>query len=228
MHERLAELRDEISRCRICRDNPVGAPLPHEPRPVLQVSSTARLLICGQAPGVRVHNSGIPFNDPSGDRLRDWLGIGRDVFYDQSRIAIVPMGFCFPGLDARKADLPPRRECRSAWHGRLFELMPQVELILLVGAYARDYHFDRFKIAPRPKSMTETVKSWRCFEGRSPRLFPLPHPSWRNSGWLKRNPWFEDEVLPGLRQDVAGLLDVRTSAAAMARNTNFLQVPEKP
>lgn len=180
---------------------------------MLQVSSTARLLICGQAPGLRVHDSGIPFNDPSGDRLRDWLGIDRNIFYDQSRVAIAPMGFCFPGYDARKADLPPRRECRKTWHDRLFVLMPQVELILLVGVYARDYHFDRLAISPRHKSMTETVKAWRGYLGGSPRLFPLPHPSWRNSGWLKRNPWFEAEALPQLRLLTTQLLNAGASGA---------------
>ena len=197
----------EIEACRICRDQPRGSPLPHEPRPVLRVSSTARLLIAGQAPGTRVHASGIPFTDPSGDRLRDWMGIGGEVFYDNSRVAIIPMGFCFPGLDARKADLPPRAECRTAWHDRLMAAMPQVETILVIGNYARDYHFERLGLTEYKKAgLTEIIQCWRDFSRRKPLVIPLPHPSWRNSGWLKKNPWFEIELLPVLRAEVARLL----------------------
>jgi len=177
--------------------------LPHEPNPVVRISSTARLCVAGQAPGIRVHESGVPFDDPSGDRLRQWMGIAKDVFYDSARLAIVPMGFCFPGYDAKKSDLPPRKECALKWHDRVYSLMPQIELILVVGQYAQKYHLG----GARKKSLTETVANWReTFEvERKPKYLPLPHPSWRNSGWLKKNPWFETDVLPVLRQEVARL-----------------------
>eukprot|EP00913_Durusdinium_trenchii_P008250 g7747.t1 len=187
-------LQRAIAACRICRERPLGGPgreLPHEPRPVVVISSTARLLIAGQAPGLRVHESGLPFNDASGNRLRDWMGVTRDEFYDASRIAIVPMGFCFPGYDARGSDLPPRRECAPAWRSRVMAAMPQIETVLVIGQYAAAWHLG----ARRRPSTTETVRNWRDYfmVNQGPRILPLPHPSWRNSGWLKRNPWFEDE-----------------------------------
>ena len=201
----IARLQAGIDACRICRDSPAAgrAPLPHEPRPVCVASATARVLVSGQAPGTRVHASGRPFTDPSGDRLRRWLGIGEGIFYDASRVAIVPMGFCFPGLDARGADLPPRPECAARWHDSVMEAMPQVELVLAIGRHAQRYHLGG---RCRP-SLTATVAAWRdVFEaGESRRVLPLPHPSWRNSGWLKRNPWFERELLPFLRAEVARL-----------------------
>jgi len=202
--EPVDDLAREIEACRLCLTRPVRSPLPHEPRPVVRLSSTARLAICGQAPGTRVHESGIPFNDPSGDRLRDWMGIGRDIFYDISRLAIVPMGFCFPGQDAKGGDLPPRRECREAWHDRAFAAMGQVELVLAVGQYAQAYHLGR----RRRSSLTETVRAWREIhgEGGAPAILPLPHPSWRNNAWIRRNPWFAEETLPFLRQEVARLI----------------------
>jgi uracil-DNA glycosylase len=138
--QKLKTLENRIRSCRICRLSPLGQPLPHEPRPVLQVSTTARLAICGQAPGTRVHASGRPFTDPSGDRLRAWIGLPSDVFYDATRVAIIPMGFCFPGLDAKGGDLPPRKECASTWHADLFATLPQIELILLVGQHAQRWH----------------------------------------------------------------------------------------
>lgn len=198
----LQRLVAAIGACRLCVEAPAGPPLLHEPRPVAWLSSTARLAVCGQAPGTRVHATGIPFNDPSGDRLRDWMGIGRETFYDTSRIAIVPMGFCFPGQDARGADLPPRQECRAVWHDRVFAAMPQLELVLAIGQYAQAYHLGRGRA-----SLTETVRTWRAVweSERRPRVLPLPHPSWRNTGWLKRNPWFEAEVLPVLRAEVRRL-----------------------
>lgn len=203
----ISGLLQRIAACRICRDNPDGAPLPHEPRPVLRVSTTARILVAGQAPGVRVHATGLPFNDPSGDRLRAWMGVDRDMFYDASRFAIVPMGLCFPGLDARKADLPPRPECRRAWHDELMAAMPQIELTLVIGRYARDYHFTRAGVNDhRTLSMTQAVRLWGAGVNERPRLFLLPHPSWRNSGWLKRHPWFEAEVVPALRAQIARTL----------------------
>jgi uracil-DNA glycosylase len=203
----LDRLAQDISACRICRDNPLNGPLPHEPRPVVRPSASARLLVAGQAPGVRVHATGLPFNDPSGDRLRQWMQIDRDTFYDASRIAIVPMGFCFPGHDKNKGDLPPRRECKLAWHGRLFVHMPQLEVILAIGAYAHAYHLPRLGHPYRRGApMTQTVGNWEAYLGGAPKVFVLPHPSWRNTGWLKKNPWFEQELLPVLRRQVAGCL----------------------
>lgn len=198
-----------IAACRLCVERPLKAPLPHAPRPVAWPSRTARILIAGQAPGTRVHASGQPFTDPSGDRLRSWLGIDADTFYDRTRIAIVPMGFCFPGLDAKGSDLPPRPECRATWHDRLMAEMPQVKLIVAVGAAAQDYHLRRLGLAAlRRPTLTETVTDWRTIwsAGGDTRLFALPHPSWRNSGWLKRHPWFETDLLPVLRAEVARLL----------------------
>lgn len=199
----LAALLREITTCRICIEAPAKTPLPHAPRPVLRPSATARLCIASQAPGTRVHASGVPFTDPSGDRLRDWLGLTQDEFYDTSRLAIVPMGFCFPGQDERGADLPPRGECAPAWRARVFAAMPRLELILLIGQYAQTWHLGR----ARGASMTETVRRWRGYLDATPALLPLPHPSWRNNHWLKKNPWFEAEVLPELRQRVRQLMD---------------------
>lgn len=201
MDAELARLVEQIRACRICRDRPLKTPLPHEPRPVVVASSTARVLIVGQAPGTRVHASGIPFDDRSGDRLRDWLGVGRAEFYDPDNFAIAPMGFCFPGQDGKGGDLPPRRECAPAWRARLVGLMPQVELVLLIGAYAQAWHLG----GDRGASLTGTVAGWRRIFMRNtmPRVLPLPHPSWRNTAWLKRNPWFEAELLPVLRAEIA-------------------------
>ena len=200
-------LSQAISACRICRDRPAGGPerqLPHEPRPVAVLSSRARVLIAGQAPGLRVHESGVPFNDASGDRLRDWLRVSRDEFYDPDRFAIVPMGFCFPGYDPKGSDLPPRRECAPAWRARVIAAMPQVELVLAVGSYAQAWHLGTLA----RQGMTETVRAFETFlhPPKGPALLPLPHPSWRNSGWLKRNPWFEQDLLPVLVARVRGLI----------------------
>lgn len=203
----LDRLAADIRACRICRDRPASAPLPHEPRPVLRVSRTARLLIASQAPGLRVHKSGLPFDDASGDRLRAWLGMDRETFYDTSRVCIAPMGFCFPGYDSAGGDLPPRRECAALWHDRLFALMPQIDVVLAIGGYAHRYHFARLgRPLPKAARVDEIVRQWRLFAATKPRLFPLPHPSWRNTGWLKRNPWFETELLPDLRAAVASAL----------------------
>jgi uracil-DNA glycosylase len=191
----------KIRACTHCAET-----LPHAPRPVLRVSKTARLLVASQAPGNLVNQTGIPFNDPSGERLRDWMGVDRETFYDVSRIAIVPMGFCFPGNDAAGGDLPPRPECRALWHDALFAAMPKIETVLAIGRYAQDYHFRRLGQAlKKGASVSETVARWRDFQGATPLIFPLPHPSWRNTGWLKKNPWFEAEVLPVLRAEVARL-----------------------
>lgn len=201
----LQSLLESIGACRICLD--ARQPLPQTPRPVLRLSATARLLVASQAPGIRAHKSGMSFDDPSGDRLRLWMGVDRDTFYDTSRIAVVPMGFCFPGHDARKGDLPPRRECRAAWHDELFAAMPQLETVLAIGAYAQDYHFERLGISRgRAASLTDVVRDWRRLFALSPRVIPLPHPSWRNSGWLKKNPWFENDLLEVLRAEVTRLV----------------------
>ncbi len=171
---------------------------------MLVASSTARLLIAGQAPGTRVHASGRPFTDPSGERLRAWMGISSEVFYDAARVAIAPMGFCFPGLDAKGGDKPPRRECAQAWRSELIAAMPQVELVLAIGSYAQAWHLG----ALRQPTLTQTVADWaRIFhQTNRPKVLPLPHPSWRNSGWLKRNSWFETELLPVLRNEVRRLI----------------------
>ncbi|MAW85221.1 MAG: uracil-DNA glycosylase [Phyllobacteriaceae bacterium] len=196
-----------IRACRICVECPKGTPLPHEPRPVVVASPTARLLIAGQAPGTRVHASGAPFTDASGDRLRDWMGIGRDIFYDPARVAIAPMGFCFPGLDARGSDRPPRKECAPAWRDELMASMGQVELVLAIGLHAQKWHLG----ALRRENLTETVRDWRRIltetsrRNDMPAVLPMPHPSWRNTAWLKRNPWFEEDLLPVLRGEVARL-----------------------
>lgn len=200
----LEALLADIASCRICRDAPLGGPanaLPHEPRPVCVASSRAPILIAGQAPGTRVHQSGRPFTDPSGDRLRDWLGVDEAQFYDRDNFAIVPMGFCFPGQDAKGGDLPPRRECAPAWRGTVMEHMPQLKLILVIGQYAQAWHLGKL----RQKSLTETVRNWRSImaeSGPGCAVLPLPHPSWRNSGWIRRNPWFEAELLPELKRIV--------------------------
>ncbi|MBV8848858.1 MAG: uracil-DNA glycosylase family protein [Methylobacteriaceae bacterium] len=202
----LDEISARIRACRLCRDVREIPSLPREPRPVFRASATAPLLVASQAPGMRVHQTGLPFNDPSGDRLRQWMGVDRDTFYDEAKIAIVPMGFCFPGYNALKADLPPRRECRATWHDELFARLPQIETILAIGRYAQDYHFARLgRSLPKAAGVDEIVRRWREFKGTSPRVFALPHPFWRNSGWLKRNMWFETEVLPAIRAEVARL-----------------------
>ena len=192
-----------IRGCRACLEQPHGKPLPHEPRPIIRAAATARIAVCGQAPGTRVHASGVPFTDPSGDRLRDWMGVTAEEFYDEGRIAIVPMGFCFPGLDAKGSDLPPRKECAPLWRTRVFEGLTQLELLLLVGRYAQDWHLGNRKV-----TLEATVRNGTQQAQRPPNLpvIALPHPSWRNSGWLKKNPWFADEVLPDLRQRVRILL----------------------
>lgn len=201
------ELRDAIAACRVCRDAPLrGAEdrLPHEPRPVVVLSGKARILIAGQAPGLRVHESGLPFDDASGDRLRQWLGVDRPLFYDCDRFAIVPMGFCFPGYDAAGSDLPPRRECAPLWRQRVMASMPQIELILAIGQYAQSWHMRETRLP----SMTATVADWRrhLMTNEFPAVLPLPHPSWRNSGWLKRNQWFATDLLPVLQNRVKTLI----------------------
>ncbi|KQY26804.1 uracil-DNA glycosylase family protein [Rhizobium sp. Root482] len=203
----LDALRMAVAACRICRDNPArGAEyrLPHEPRPVAVISSAARILIAGQAPGLRVHESGLPFDDASGNRLRQWLGVTREEFYDPGNFAIVPMGFCFPGYDAHGSDLPPRRECAPRWRSEVIEAMPQVELVLAIGQYAQSWHLGERRAA----TMTETVRDWRSHLGSNSSLavLAMPHPSWRNTSWLKKNPWFETDLLPVLQERVGKLI----------------------
>ena len=187
-------LLSQVRACRLCE-----AHLPLGPWPVLRVSETAPILIVGQAPGTRVYETGIPWNDPSGDHLREWMQIDRDTFYDASRIAIIPMGLCYPGRNARGGDLPPRPECAPHWLPRLLPHLPRREFTVLVGQYAHRYYLgDRAK-----KSLTETVRAWRDY---FPEFLPLPHPSFRNNLWLRRNTWFETEVIPALRARVLALL----------------------
>ena len=180
-------LLSEAKACRVCEKH-------LEPRPVFRVGAKARLLIVGQAPGRRVHETGLPWNDPSGDVLREWLGMERAAFYDTSRIAIVPIGLCYPGT-VDGADLPPRRECAPLWQARFRAALPDVALTLLVGSYAQAFYLGERK----QRTLGETVKA---YEKYLPEFFPLPHPSWRNLGWLKRNPWFAKDVLPALRRRV--------------------------
>jgi len=186
---------DEARACRVCAPR-----LPLGPRPVFRLSASARLLIVGQAPGTRVHETGIPWNDRSGDRLRRWMAVGREAFYDQKRVAIMPMGFCYPGTLPGGGDAPPRPECAPLWHPRLLPLLPRVELTLLVGGYAIAGFIDR---KDRAASMTGTVRRFRDF---LPRLLPLPHPSWRTTAWERKNPWFARTVLPELRRRVTALI----------------------
>lgn len=202
MADGLGDLLRRVRACRACLEAPRGKPLPHEPRPVLQASATAPILIAGQAPGVRVHASGRPFTDPSGVRLRAWLGVDEATFYDPRRFAILPMGFCFPGPDNAGGDLPPRPECAPLWRAQLMAEMRNVGLVICLGAHAMRWHMrEAFRGA-----VDDTVKNWRRGLDLTPPVVPLPHPSWRNSGWLKRNPWFEAELLPELQKRVAALL----------------------
>lgn len=193
-------LQDEIAGCRICAARFAATVTAHEPRPVVWFRSGARILVAGQAPGLRVHEAGRPFLDPSGDRLRDWMGIGPEQFYDRDRIAVVPMAFCFPGYDAKGSDLPPPKVCAETWHGRVMAALGSVRLTLLVGGYAHRWHLGA---AAAKGGVTATVARWR---EHAPEVFVLPHPSWRNTGWMKRNPWFGTEVLPALRARVAAAL----------------------
>lgn len=191
----LAALLKEVRTCTFCQDLPLG------PHPVVRADSRARILVIGQAPGTRVHNTGIPWNDPSGERLRQWMGIDRDTFYDASRIAIMPMGFCYPGK-GKSGDLPPRPECAPRWHPRVLEHLPHIELVLLIGQYAQRQYLDK-NTAGKYTSLTERVLHWREL---GPYYFPLVHPSPRNQRWLKRNPWFEVEVVPALQSNISAIL----------------------
>ena len=188
----LSELLGEIRACEICAEH-----LPLGPRPIVQVAARSRILVVGQAPGRKVHETGVPFDDPSGDRLRSWMGVSATQFRDPSLVAIVPMGFCFPGT-GRSGDLPPRPECAPAWREQLLAQLGGVELTIVIGTYAQAYH-----LPGAGRSVTEVVQSWR---GHWPEIIPLPHPSPRNNIWLRRNPWFEIELVPTLQGRVADLL----------------------
>ncbi|MFP6714525.1 MAG: uracil-DNA glycosylase family protein [Alphaproteobacteria bacterium] len=190
----LGQLLSEVRGCGLC----IGH-LPHEPRPVLSIDTRARLLIIGQAPGTKVHASGVPWNDSSGDRLRLWLDMDRSTFYDKKRVAIIPMGLCYPGRNKNGGDLPPRPECAPTWHARLLSYLPEVSLTLLVGGYAQRYYLGD----ACGKTVTATVSAWRDY---LPYFIPIPHPSWRTRGWVARNRWFEIILLPELRQRVASLV----------------------
>ncbi|ENN94728.1 uracil-DNA glycosylase family protein [Bartonella vinsonii] len=192
----IIELEKEIYSCRTCIQHPYYLPpLPHEPKPVVYLSDTASIAIAGQAPGLRVHETSIPFNDRSGERLRNWLNVTKEEFYNRSHFAIVPMGFCFPGYDQNKYDLPPRRECHEIWHEKIFHAMPQIKLVLAIGSYAQKWHITEL----RHKTVSATVSDWRnILSIRQPRgyhVMPLPHPSWRNTSWLQKNSWFNEELI---------------------------------
>lgn len=188
------ELLDSVRRCSVCRDV-----LPFGPNPVVRASRESRIIIIGQAPGTKVHRTGIPWNDPSGDLLREWMQLDRQSFYDETRIALMPMAFCYPGK-GKSGDLPPRPECAPLWHSPLMGFMKQVRLTLLVGQYSQKYYLGK----AAPKTLTETVRRFRDF---LPEFFPLPHPSPRNRYWLMRNPWFGDELLPVFREVVRMALE---------------------
>jgi uracil-DNA glycosylase len=194
MSETIETLFREIRACTYCAEN-----LPMGPRPVVRGSASARVCIIGQAPGVRVHRSGVPWDDPSGKRLRGWLGVDDHTFYDETSFAIIPIGFCYPGTMENGGDYPPRKECAPLWHAPVIDALENVELTLLVGSYAQAYYLGK----SRRKTMTETVRSWRDY---GPDILPTPHPSWRTTGWQKKNPWFDDEILPEIRRRVKALI----------------------
>ena len=196
--ENLAALTRAIGGCRLCADHFAATATRHAPRPVPWLSAEAPILLAGQAPGLKVHERGRPFDDASGDRLRAWMGVDRDTFYDRRRFAVLPMAFCFPGYDAKGSDLPPPPLCASTWRAEALAAMPGVRLVLLIGGHAQRWH-----LGARTGGVTETVRAWREAPAH---LLPLPHPSWRNTGWLKRNPWFEEDLVPVLRSRVARLI----------------------
>jgi len=197
MDTETVDLGAAVSACRLCADRFAATATGHDPRPVVWFRPSACILIAGQAPGLRVHESGRPFTDPSGDRLRGWMGIGEEEFYDRDRIAILPMAFCFPGYGASGADLPPPAICARHWRARLLDQLSAIRLTLLVGSYAQKWHL------PGAGSVRQTVAGWRDL---APSVVPLPHPSWRNNAWLARNPWFAGELLPVLRNRVTDAL----------------------
>lgn len=194
----MTDIRPALKSCTICAARFAKTATAHQPRPVVWFRPGAQILIAGQAPGMRVHKAGKPFYDPSGDRLRDWMGVSQDQFYDQSRVAIVPMGFCFPGYNAKGSDLPPPAICAKTWRADALRMLPNIRLTLLIGGYAMRWHLPQFE------SVTAAVAGW---QDHPPGVFALPHPSWRNTGWLKKNPWFEADVLPQLRKAVQEVMN---------------------
>lgn len=196
-YHRYMDLSQEIRACRLCAERFKATHSAHDPRPVVWFKPGARVLIVGQAPGARVYESGRPFTDPSGDRLRDWMGVGSTVFYDRSRVAIVPMAFCFPGYNAKGSDLPPPPGCAQTWRARVMAELGSVPLVLVIGGYAQKWHLGS------KTGVTDTVACWR---EHGPGVFPLPHPSWRNTAWIKKNPWFEAELVPELRARIKDVL----------------------
>ena len=195
----LAKIQKDLTGCKICAEQFAKTATAHAPRPVVWFEESARILIAGQAPGARVHESGVPFSDRSGDRLREWTGLNEETFYDRSHVAIVPMAFCFPGYTKNGSDLPPPRICATTWRARILSELPSIHLTLLVGGYAQTWHSNG-----KHRGVTDTVMAWRS---RFPEVVPLPHPSWRNTGWLKANSWFETELLPALRLRVQEVLN---------------------
>ncbi len=195
-------LATDLTACTLCKDRFAATHSAHAPRPVVWFRPGVRIRIIGQAPGMRVYKSGVPFDDPSGDRLRAWMGLEREDFYDRSRIAVTPMGFCFPGYTANGADLPPPPICAKTWADRVDAVMKEVPLTLLVGGYAQKRYLGQTPSSPF--TVTDTVRNWH---DHAPALFPLPHPSWRNTGWLKKHPWFEAELLPALRNRISTVMN---------------------
>ena len=195
----LDTLKSSLRACTICAERFSTTKTRHAPRPVVWFREGARILIASQAPGIRAHDRGEPFRDPSGNRLRQWLGVDEATFYDKSKFAIVPMGFCFPGYDANGSDLPPPKVCAATWRQQILDQLGSIKLTLLIGGYAQKWHLNGLA----PGGVTRTVERWRDF---APDLLPLPHPSWRNTAWLKKNPWFETDALPVLQARVQELL----------------------
>jgi uracil-DNA glycosylase len=191
----LDTLLEQVAACRLCAEH-----LPLGPRPVVQLHADAPILIIGQAPGTKVHESGIPWNDPSGDRLREWLGVDKDIFYDPTKVALMPMGFCYPGRVEKGGDAPPRKECAPHWHPQLLPALPRLRLTLLVGQYAHAYYLGR----GRKRTLGDTVRAW---EEYLPTYWPTPHPSWRVTNWMTKNPWYEEQALPALKKQVRELLE---------------------
>ena len=194
----MKDMRDDLAKCTLCADRFAATHTGHQPRPIVWFNPGAKVLIAGQAPGMRVHKSGVPFDDPSGDRLRAWLGVDRACFYDRDKFAVMPMGFCFPGYDAKGSDLPPPAICAKIWRAQALEMLEDVRVMVLIGGYAMKYHLPEFT------SVTAAVRNWQA---HPPGVFALPHPSWRNTGWLKKNPWFETDVLPRLKAGVAEVIN---------------------
>ena len=198
MAQSLEALKAELTACDICKDRFAATATAHSPRPVVWFETGARILVVGQAPGQRVHASGKPFTDPSGDRLRAWMGVDESTFYDRDRVAIVPMAFCFPGYSAKGADLPPPPVCAATWRDRIMSHLGDIGLTVVVGGYAMKWHLKQ------KAGVTETVHRWR---DHAPKVFALPHPSWRNTAWIRRNPWFDAELLPALRTRIDEVLN---------------------